>query len=52
MTKIKKEATNVANKEELFKLLKSRIPGLFDREPNGAISNQALEKLVEDIINL
>lgn len=41
-----------SRKEKIFNLLKAKIPGLFDIHPNGSISVNGLNKLVEEIDSL
>ena len=40
------------NKIELISLLRKSIPNLFDRIPNGSLSDSGLAKLAEDICKL
>jgi hypothetical protein len=40
------------NREELVSLLKRSVPNLFDRIPNGSLSDSGLAKLAEEICHL
>jgi hypothetical protein len=46
------EVPGLTQKEKIFDLLKNRIPGLFDRHPNGSISINALLTLVDDLLEI
>ena len=40
----------VSKKELVVRLLLDRVPGLFDRFPQGSLSRSEVEKLVDDIL--
>lgn len=48
----KVEPIKVDAYEEIVKMLMDKIPGLFDRFPQGSLSRGSVEKLAEEIIKL
>lgn len=42
----------MSKRDLIVELLKKRVHGLFDREPNGSMSHQGVEKLADEILSI